>query len=158
MNALPDDEKFRKIAAIRNGTVIDHIPAGRVLEVVRVLKGDVMGKSMSIATNVDSESSGRKDLLKIENRELSDTEANKIAILAPNATVSTIRDYKVTDKKGVKLPEFIVNIVKCGNPKCITRNEPGVNSKFSVVNDKVLELRCFYCEKDMNEAQIQKRI
>ena len=117
-----------KVSKIRNGTVIDHIPAGRALAVLKLL--GITGREGHVVTmtmNVKSSKLGRKDLVKVENLELRPEQVNKLTLIAPTATINIVRDYKVVEKRPVNIPERIVSILRCINPSCITRQnrEPG---------------------------------
>jgi aspartate carbamoyltransferase regulatory subunit len=131
------------VSKIRNGTVIDHITAGEALNVLRIL--GITGtttESLSIATNVQSKR-GRKDIVKVENRELLKEEVDRIALIAPGATINIIRDYKVFDKKGVHIPRLLRGVVRCPNPECISNTHEPIESKFEVIPGA---LRCQYCD------------
>ena len=116
-----------KIKAIENGTVIDHITANKALHILKILGlPDSETKNVTVAMNVSSKEIGRKDILKIENRELDHTELNQIALIAPKATINIIRNFEPVKKHKIILPDKITSILKCTNPKCITNyeNEP----------------------------------
>jgi len=135
------------VRRIRNGTVIDHIPGGLALNVLRIL--GITGKegyTVALLMNVKSRKIGRKDIVKIENRELDPRELDIIALIAPDATVNTIRDYAVVKKTKVKLPQTIREIVRCTNPNCVTNKagEP-VKPTFRVKSSEPLLLVCEYC-------------
>ena len=143
------DEKM-KIKLIKNGIVIDHIANGRALEVLRILGiGEGYSDEVSLAMNIHSKSMGKKDILKVENRDIKTDEINKIAVLAPNATINRITDYKVVKKEKVVLPNEIIGIVKCSNPQCISNKarEP-VKSHVLVIQRDPLTLSCKYCERE----------
>ena len=145
-----------KVDAIKNGTVIDHIKAGKGLQVADIL--NLQGNNVvMIGINLNSQKIGKKDIIKIENKELSPEEVNSIALIAPNASLIIIKDYQVTQKNTVELPDFIENIIKCPNPKCITNIEQ-VSSKFYVIKENEPKVRCHYCEKKYNVNDIQIRI
>jgi aspartate carbamoyltransferase regulatory subunit len=132
------------ISPIRNGTVIDHITGGESLNVLKII--GITGattESISVATNVKSSKMGRKDIVKIENRELLKEEVDRIALIAPHATISIIRNFDVHEKKGVEIPAFLVGIVRCPNPGCISNTNEPVPSKFEVLPKG---LHCLYCE------------
>lgn len=136
-----------RIKKIEEGTVIDHIPAGCAFSVLKIL--NISGKegfTVSIAMNVPSRKLKKKDIVKIEKRELKEEEVNKIALIAPTATINIIKNYKVIKKRRITLPDIIENILKCINPRCIT-NSPRekVTTKFLVVNKKPVRLKCKYC-------------
>ncbi|WP_458456444.1 aspartate carbamoyltransferase regulatory subunit [Methanobrevibacter sp.] len=148
-----------KIRAIENGTVIDHITANKALHILKILGlPDSETKNVTIAMNVSSKEIGRKDILKIENRELDHEELNQVALIAPKATINIIRDYKPIKKDKIILPEKITSIIKCTNPKCITNyeNEP-ITPKFNVINKYPPVVRCHYCEKLIKTEDIEKQ-
>ncbi|MBN2252027.1 MAG: aspartate carbamoyltransferase regulatory subunit [Candidatus Altiarchaeota archaeon] len=142
------DEKL-KIKQIRNGIVIDHIANGRALEVLRILGiGEGYGGELSLAMNIQSKKFGKKDIVKVEDRDIKTHEINKIAVIAPKATINVIRDYKVISKEKVELPEKITGIVRCPNPKCISNKErEPVSSCFIVIQRDPATLKCKYCER-----------
>jgi len=135
-----------RVSKIKYGTVIDHITSGHALDVVRIL--GITGREegpITIAINVPSKRLKRKDIVKIEGRELKPQEVHKIALIAPHASINIIRDYKVVKKEEVKLPKTIDNIIKCANPACISNSNEPVKSKFYVDCDEPLSLKCHYC-------------
>lgn len=140
-------KKTLSVAAIENGTVIDHIPAGQGLHVVDMLKLADHKKRVALGLNLPSQSLGYKDLIKVEGREITEEEANQIAIFAPKATISIIRNYDLARKFPVDLPQCITKIVHCPNARCIT-NHQRVQPAFAIsrYGEKV-ELCCQYCEK-----------
>jgi len=132
------------ISPIENGTVIDHITAGEALNVLHII--GITGttqESISVATNVESEKIGYKDIVKIKNRELRKEEVDRIALIAPRASINIIRDYKVWEKKGVEIPSEVVGIVRCPNPGCISNTNEPIQSCFLV---QAKGLRCVYCD------------
>jgi len=148
-----------KIKAIENGTVIDHITANKALHILKILGlPDKDTHNVTVAMNVDSSEIGRKDIVKIENRELDHEELNQVALIAPKATINIIRDYKPIQKDKIVLPEKISSIIKCTNPKCITNyeNEP-ITPVFNVVNTYPPVVRCHYCEKLIKTEDIDKQ-
>jgi aspartate carbamoyltransferase regulatory subunit len=138
-----------KITPIKNGTVIDHIGNGLALEVLRIIGVNDLDKdsTVSVVLHVRSQKLGWKDIVKVENMELSPRKVNAIALLAPTATISIIRDFKVREKRAVDLPERIVGIVRCPNPSCITNQREPVESEFDVARRRPVVLRCSYCER-----------
>jgi len=151
-------ETTLKISKIKNGTVIDHITGGHALDVVKILgiTGHAAGV-VSIAMNVPSERHGIKDIVKVEGRELNPKEVDKIALLAPRATINIIRDYEVVEKKVVKLPEVIRSTVKCANPACISNSSEPVQSTFYVQCKEPLLLKCHYCGYIMEKPDVLKQ-
>ncbi len=140
--------KELKVTPIKNGTVIDHIPPGLALKVLHVLKiPEETSSAVSIAMNVKSKM-GKKDIVKIENKELDKREVNKISLIAPKATINIIRDYEVVKKHRVQLPNEIIGIVKCSNPTCISNSREPVDSRFIVVSKDPPHIKCYYCERE----------
>ena len=121
------------ISPIKNGTVIDHITPGEGLTVIRILGiQDGTNVTFTVATNVTSSRGGRKDMVKIENRELVKSEVDKIALIAPDAKISIIREFKVVAKKPVEVPSDIVGVIKCPNPNSISNTREPAQSRFVV--------------------------
>ena len=140
--------KQLKVDAIKDGTVIDHIPGGRAIQVLKILNGKGTDP-VSIGMHLPSSKFGQKDIVKIENHELSVDDVNRIAIIAPTASITIIRNYEVTEKRKVEIPEALENIAYCPNPSCITNSED-IKTRFdrfcSHESDKT-EFMCHYCEK-----------
>lgn len=142
-----DKRKELKVAALENGTVIDHIPAASLFHALRILKLDKVDNQIYFGTNLRSKKYGLKGIIKIRDRYFKNDEINRIALVAPTATIIEIKDFDVIRKENVDTPENVENFVKCFNPKCIT-NHQAVATKFDVIEDKgELKLRCHYCEK-----------
>ena len=143
------------VSAIENGTVIDHIPAGKVFDVIKILKLDESDHQLFFGTNLDSKKYGHKDIIKVCDKYFESAEINKIALVAPTATLIVIKDFQVVEKVAVSIPDTIVGIVKCANPKCIT-NHQKATTRFSVINkDEDLKLVCHYCEKITKKELIE---
>lgn len=138
--------KELKVSAIENGTVIDHIPASAVFQVIKMLKLDVFDQMVLFGTNLESKKYGSKGIIKVSNKFFKPEELNKIALVAPHASIIEIRDFQVTNKTQVEVPDSITGIVKCFNPNCITNIEV-INTRFAVVNKEDIRLKCHYCEK-----------
>lgn len=138
--------KELKVSAIENGTVIDHIPSQSVFQVIRILNLAEYPNQLLLATNLESRKMGKKGIIKVSNKFFVAQEINKIALVAPSATLIIIRDFNITEKKQVKVPNQVEKIVKCFNPNCITNNEE-METHFTVIDKKELKLRCKYCEK-----------
>jgi len=148
-----------RVSKINNGTVIDHISGGYALDVVKIL--GITGKEkrvMTIAINVSSKRFGVKDIVKIEGRALSPQEVNKIALVAPHASINIIKNYAVVEKLEVKLPSVIEGIVKCVNPCCVSNSNEPVSSKFYVKNAEPLVLKCHYCGITLEQADVLQQI
>ncbi len=138
--------KELKVSAIENGTVIDHIPASAVFQVIRILKLEAFGNMVLFATNLESKIFGTKGIIKVSNKNFEAEELNKISLVAPHASIIDIRDFEVISKKIVETPDQIIGIVKCFNPNCVTNVEQ-LATKFSVVDKEDIRLKCHYCEK-----------
>jgi len=142
-----------KVAPIRNGTVIDHIKPGQALNVLKILgvNENTIGSTIVVAMHVFSkkDSSGWKDVVKVEDRELDSDTVDKIALIAPNATIVIIRDYYVAEKYTVTIGDHIKGLAKCNNPNCITNVGEPVEPEFDVVSRNPPMLRCMYCERCM---------
>lgn len=145
--------KELKISAIREGTVIDHIPPKSVFKIVDILGLKDHNNVVSVGMNLESKKMGKKGLIKVGGRNLTEAEANKITLLAPYATVSIIKDYNVVKKLKLHLPKEVNNIIECNNPKCITNMEK-VPTKFSIISDNPMRVRCNYCERIMEEIKL----
>ncbi len=154
---MSDDIKKKlklKVSAIKEGTVIDHIPAQSLFKVITILGLDSIENQITFGTNLDSGKLGSKAIIKVSDKFFEDDEINKIALIAPNAKLNIIRDYEVVEKKVVEIPETITGIVKCFNPKCITNNER-ITTSFKVVDKSPVSLKCKYCEKITSNEQIR---
>lgn len=145
-------KKEQKVTAIRNGTVIDHVSPRRALDVVRILDLASFDNSVMLAMNVPSGKMGTKDVVKIENRALSESEVSQIALVAPESTISIIKDTEVIDKRKIELPPEIHGTLSCINPNCISRREG--TPRFQVEQRSPVLLRCYYCEKLIREEDI----
>lgn len=144
--------KELRVTPIRNGTVIDHIPAGMALKVLKILGiGDHVTSTVTVAMHVPSQAMGWKDIVKVEDRELGAREIEKIALIAPAATVNVIRNYNVAEKRHATLPERAVGILKCGNPNCISNAKEPVESEFLVRSKSPLRVFCRYCDRELDD-------
>ena len=143
------------VAAIQNGTVIDHIPSSKLFAIVSLLHlEDIRGSSIMVGYNLKSKKFGHKSIIKVSDKFFSDAELNQLSVVAPNVTRCVIRDYEVVEKKRVVLPENIRGIVRCANPKCITNNEP-MSTLFHVADKQEGIIRCHYCEKEQNLEHVK---
>ena len=141
------DEKTLKVSAIKNGTVIDHIPSNCLFKVISLLKLDKVDTQIFFGSNLDSSKLGSKAIIKITEVFFEDSDINKIALIAPHVKLSIIRDYAVVEKKVVKVPEEVVGLAKCFNPHCISNHEE-MTTRFQVlIGNGDIELKCKYCEK-----------
>lgn len=139
-------EKIR-IVKIQDGTVIDHIRAGKALEVLKILgiTGE-NGNIVTLAMNITSSKIGKKDIVKVEHRFLEDAEVARIALVAPEATINLIEDFKIIKKTRVELPEVISDIFRCPNQRCVTNKErEPIRSKYEVISRTPVKLKCLYC-------------
>ena len=150
--------KTLRVSKIKEGTVIDHITSGHALDVIKIL--GITGRAegaVTVAMNVPSKRLGMKDIVKVEGRELNSKEVDKIALLAPHATINIIRNYKVAEKERVELPKVIRGIVRCANPACISNSSEPVQPTFYVENEDPLRLRCHYCGYIMEKQDVLKQ-
>lgn len=147
--------KELKVQPIRNGTVIDHIETGMALNVLRILgiTPENVKSTVSVAMHVHSKKEEWKDIVKIEDRELYAKEVDRIALIAPRATINIIRDYNVAEKRKVKVPEVIRGIVRCANPNCVTNGNEPAESRFSVIRERPLTLKCHYCDRIQSKIE-----
>lgn len=132
------------VAALENGTVIDHIPADVLFKCVKILGVETLGKQLTIGNNLHSGKLGTKGIIKIADITFPQDTLDRVALVAPTAVVNVIRDYAVVEKRPVVLPDSVVGIVRCSNPKCITNNEP-MRTRFDVVDADARLIRCHYC-------------
>jgi aspartate carbamoyltransferase regulatory subunit len=140
------------VEAIAHGTVIDHIPAGKGVRILRFFQLTEGDERITVGLNLRSKNSQVKDIIKVENTELSTEQANQLALFAPNATVNLIDNYKVVEKYRVTLPKQIHSVLSCPNSNCISHDEP-VHSRFYVATKNAqVKLKCHYCEKSFSET------
>lgn len=137
-----------QVAALENGTVIDHIPSELVFQIVDLLGLKNLDSSVTIGYNLVSQKIGRKGIIKIADKFFTDEEISRLSIVAPNVVLNIIKDYEVVEKKTVIIPNELHGIVCCHNPKCISNNEP-MASFFHVIDKEQRLLKCHYCEKEM---------
>ena len=148
-------KKEMLVAAIKNGTVIDHIPTDKTYQVVNLLGLEQLDTPITIGYNYRSKKLGRKGIIKVEDKFFTDEEISRLSVVAPNIVLNIIHDYDVVEKKTVITPDDLKTIVKCNNPKCITNNEP-MSTLFHVVDKEQGIIRCHYCEKeqDINKVEL----
>ena len=137
----------RQVAAIKNGTVIDHIPAEKTYQVVNLLQLETLDTPVTIGYNYPSNKIGRKGIIKVSDKFFTDEEISRLSVVAQNVVLNIIHDYEVVEKKTVKTPDELRGIVKCNNPKGITNNEP-MSTVFHVVNKEKGIIKCHYCDKE----------
>ncbi|MFL2944526.1 MAG: aspartate carbamoyltransferase regulatory subunit [Candidatus Poseidoniales archaeon] len=147
-------ENLLRVQPIRNGTVIDHIKAGRGKKVLDILGLSGSETTISLLINVQSKIQKRKDIIKIEDRELNEVEIEKLALLSPDAIVNIIRNYAVAEKKKIETPPFISELVHCPNENCICNNERGVSTNFKLLSEENLQIKCTYCGRKIEEENI----
>ena len=135
------------VSAIKNGTVIDHIPSKNLFKVISILKLENIDTQITFGLNLESKRLGSKAIIKIADKFFEQDDINKIAILAPEAKLSIIKDYQVVEKMVLTCPDKIQGITKCFNPKCVT-NHQNITPKYSVIGKKPVILKCEYCEKN----------
>jgi aspartate carbamoyltransferase regulatory subunit len=143
------------VRRIRVGTVIDHIESGKAMLVLKAL--NITGKEgnvITVALNVPSSKHGKKDIIKVENRFLQTDETNKLALIAPHATINIIKDYKLVEKRKIQLPESIVGIFKCPNLKCISNGEEDVKATIDIVDSEKIILKCRYCGRTISTDEL----
>lgn len=143
------------VAAIQNGTVIDHIPSEKTYQVATLLDLDKMTTPVTIGYNLRSKKLGSKGIIKIEDKFFTDEEISRLSVVAPNIVLNIIRNYEVVEKKTATIPDVLKGIVKCNNPKCVTNNEP-MQTIFHAIDKEHGTLRCHYCEKeqDINNVRL----
>lgn len=137
-------KKELAVAALRNGTVIDHIPSEMLFKAVKILGIEGLSSAVTIGNNLASSKLGSKGIIKVADVYFPEDVLNRIALIAPHAKINIIRDFEVEEKHCVQLPDEITGIVKCGNPKCITNNEP-MRTRFVVTDHEDVTIRCRYC-------------
>lgn len=144
-----------QVAAIENGTVIDHIPSEKTYEVARLLHLTDIDVPTLIGYNLPSKRLGKKGIIKITNKYFTDEEISRLSVIAPNVVLNIIKDYEVVEKKMVVTPNELHGIIKCNNPKCITNNEP-MDTFFTVIDKEKGIVKCHYCDKeqDINHVEL----
>lgn len=143
------------VRRIKDGTVIDHIEAGKALLVLQALAiAGKEGNVITVALNVPSSKHNKKDIIKVENRFLETNETNKLALIAPRATINIIRDYKLVEKRKIQLPDSIAGIFKCPNLKCITNSGEDIHSVIDVIDKEKLVLKCRYCARTISVDEL----
>jgi aspartate carbamoyltransferase regulatory subunit len=150
---MEDNKQELQVAALKNGTVIDHIPCDKLFTVVSLLGLENMESNITIGFNLDSKKLGKKGIIKIADKFFCDEEINRIAVVAPSVKLNIIRDYQVTEKKEVRISDDLKGIIRCANPKCITNNEP-MHTLFHVIDKENCVIKCHYCEKEQRRETI----
>ncbi|PTL34445.1 aspartate carbamoyltransferase regulatory subunit [Prevotella sp. oral taxon 376] len=148
------NKKERLVAAIENGTVIDHIPAEKTYQVVSVLGLEKLTTPVTIGNYFESKKIGKKGIIKVSDRFFTDAEISQLSVVAPKAVLNIIHDYEVSEKKMVETPNEIRGIVKCNNPVCVTNNEP-METVFNVVDKEHGIIKCRYCDKEQDISKVK---
>ena len=148
-----EKKKELQVAALENGTAIDHIPPRQLFKVADMLSLKELENTITIGNNFHSKKMGSKGIIKIADKFFEEDVINRIALIAPNVILNIIRDYEVVEKKTVELPDELVGLVKCNNPKCITNNEP-MPTRFDVIDKESGTVQCRYCERKINKEDI----
>ena len=149
-----NEKKELQVAALENGTVIDHIPSDKLFTVVSLLNIKDMDSNVTIGYNLESKKLRKKGIIKIADKFFTDEEINRISVVASNIKLNVIRNYAVVEKKEAIMPDDLKGIVKCNNPKCITNNEP-MQTWFHVTDKEKGLLKCHYCEKEQQKDNIK---
>lgn len=140
------DTRQLLVRRIKDGTVIDHIESGKALLVLRTL--DITGKEgnvITVALNVPSSKHDKKDIIKVENKFLEKDETNKLALIAPHATINIIKEYRLVEKRKIQLPDSIIGVFKCPNLKCVTNSDEYIKPVINIIDKEKIILRCRYC-------------
>ncbi|MBQ0090340.1 MAG: aspartate carbamoyltransferase regulatory subunit [Prevotellaceae bacterium] len=148
------DKKEMLVSALEAGTVIDHIPSDKLMDIIETLNIEDIKSSVTIGYNLESKKMGRKSIIKISDKFFTNEELSQLSVIAPNLTLCIIKNYNVVEKRKINLPDELFNIVKCPNPKCVSNNEP-MASHFHVINKEHGILKCHYCEKEHNVENIK---
>lgn len=147
------------VSKIKNGTVLDHIPAGRALTVLKILGLSESNLRIAVLMNVESKKLGKKDIVKIDGKTLSPEELSKVALVAPTVTVNVVREYEVEEKFKVQLPDVIEGLLRCANPTCITNAErEPIKPRFLLVSREPVVLQCAYCGRYLKSDEIVKQL
>lgn len=148
------EKKELQVAALKNGTVIDHIPSNKLFTVVSLLGLQDEDANITIGNNFESKKLGKKGIIKIADRFFTEEEISRLSVVASKIKLNIIRDYEVVEKKEVEMPDELKGIVKCNNPKCISNNEP-MQTWFHVIDKEKGLLKCRYCEKEQQKDNIK---
>ena len=148
-----EKKKELQVAALENGTAIDHIPPRQLFKVADMLSLKEFENTITVGNNFHSKKMRSKGIIKIADKFFEEDVINRIALIAPNVILNIIRDYEVVEKKTVELPDELVGLVKCNNPKCITNNEP-MPTRFDVIDKESGTVKCRYCERKINKEDI----
>lgn len=147
-------KKEMLVAAIENGTVIDHIPTDKTYHVANLLGLLNMKTPITIGYNYPSKKVGRKGIIKVSDKYFTDDEISRLSVAAPNVVLNIIKDYEVVEKKTVEIPDELHGIIKCNNPVCITNNEP-MKTVFHIVDKEKVICKCHYCDKEQELSKVE---
>ncbi|MEE1296206.1 MAG: aspartate carbamoyltransferase regulatory subunit [Bifidobacterium sp.] len=137
-----------EVTSIINGIIIDHVPAGSALKVLDYLDIDPATTRLALIMNADSQRYGRKDIIKIEDIDEDDIDLDVLALVARTASVDIVRGGTITNKLTLVLPEHVINIITCQNPRCVTTTERGIDQMFHLMHTEREEYRCDYCDEE----------
>ncbi len=151
---MNSDKKELRVNAIKNGTVIDHIPAKDLFKVIKILGLQNINNTMTLGNNLESKTHGHKGIIKISELFFEDNDINRIALAAPHAKLNIIKNYSVVEKRQVEVPDKVIGIAKCVNPKCVTNFEDNITTIFTVIDKEDIALKCHYCEKITNKENL----
>lgn len=147
-------EKELIVKAIKDGTVIDRIPSHALFKVIAILGLENCENQITFGMNLESKKLGRKAIVKVAERFFTIEEVNRIALIAPDAKLSVIRNYGVVEKCAVQVPDTVENILRCINPRCVTNHE-NIPTKFKKVNASPTVMQCRYCEKHIDQEHFE---
>ncbi len=147
-----NNKETKLVAALENGTVIDHIPTDKLFTIAQLLELDKCTEPVLIGNNLESKVMGKKGLIKISGKFFNEAEISKLAVVCSNIRLTVIKNYEVVEKRQITLPDTLTNIVKCANPVCITNNEP-MKTVFYLKDNNTL--KCRYCGKEQNLDNIK---
>ena len=150
---MKTDNNELVVQALKNGTVIDHIPADKLFKVFAILQLDALPNQITIGNNLDSHKLGKEGIIKISDKFFEQQEVNKIALIAPNAKINIIKNYEVVEKVELAIPDEIIDIMQCINPMCIT-NKENVPTHFYFIDKKKRLAQCHYCERIIKEEDL----
>ena len=148
------NKKERLVAAIENGTVIDHIPADKTYQVANLLGLFDLQTPITIGINYPSQKVGNKGIIKVSDKFFTDDEISRLSVVAPKVILNIIRDYEVVEKKTVETPDELRGIVRCNNPVCVTNNEP-MTTVFHVIDKERGICKCHYCDKEQDISRVE---
>ncbi len=150
------ETKSLSVAAIKNGSVIDHIQAGNALYIIRLLDLAKHGHQVTVGLNLPSGDGSLKDLIKVEGKVNSESEASRISVLAPEGTINIIQNYGVVNKFQVSIPRILENVIVCPNPRCITNHEEMQSLFFSEQRGASIQVVCKYCRQHFDRDEIKE--